>query len=297
VNIPRHWAKAERSVTIGGKRYHLVAWQGSDQSLANAQQKAQAALESRIARKARGEKLGNYPKDGQPLREEIVEEILNPQGERIAVVTRNAAGCLVLNTAQVMFVDLDFANQHVPWKLPSPQSLLEAITGWFKPKPQAPKPPSPFTEEGLLHKVRQWHSQHPEWTMRVYRTRAGLRLLVAHDLFDPMSPTVKQHMQELGADGRYVRLCQSQACFRARLTPKPWRIKGGKMQRPPVRYPWANAQEEKTQRDWERLYHSRIRNFSVCKVLANLGSSLVHPQAEQILLLHDQYVLGDRPLA
>ncbi len=295
MNIPRYWAKAEQTVNIGRKTYHFVAWQGSDVGEQEAQVAAQAALKQRIARKMQGEKLGNYPKNGQPLREEIVEEIFDPQGERIAVITRNAAGCLVLNTARVMFVDLDFANQHLPWSWPSVQSVFKTIVNWFGPK--QPKPLPPQTEEGLLEKVKQWHSQHPDWTVRVYRTRAGMRLLVAHDLFDPASETVRKYMDELGADMRYIRLCQSQACFRARLTPKPWRLKGGKMQRPGVRYPWTNRQEEKIIRDWERTYNSRIGRFSVCKVLANLGSGPVHLEAEQILLLHDQYTLTDQPLA
>lgn len=292
MNIPRYWAKAERTVTLGRNSYHFVAWQGSDLSEQEARAAAHAALEERIARKARGEKLSNYPKDGRPLREEIVEEILNDQGERIAVITRNAAGCLVLNTARVTFIDLDFANQHSTW---TAQSLLKTISSWFSPKQT--KPMSPHTEEGLLQKVHDWHSQHSDWTVRVYRTRAGLRLLVVHDLFDPASETIKQYMDELGADQRYIRLCRSQVCFRARLTPKPWRLKGGRMQRPQVRFPWASSQEERLQREWEQVYNSRIGNFSVCKVLANLGSSPVHPEAEQILLLHDQYTLGDGPLA
>lgn len=293
MNIPRFWAKAEETISIGRQRYHFVAWKGSDESLADAQYLAQQALAERVARKGRGEKLGQYPKDGAPLREEVIETVAGPLGERIAIITRNAAGCLVLNTARVMFVDLDFANQYPRF---SPASLLKSLRGLFAKPPK--KPPSPHTEEGLLYKVQEWHGQHPDWAIRVYRTRAGLRLLVAHDLFDPTSSAIVQAMQELGADMRYIRLCQAQACFRARLTPKPWRLKGGKMQRPGVRYPWANASEEQIQRRWEQTYHSRSGGFAVCKLLANLGSSPVHPEAEQILYLHDQYVLSaDKPLA
>lgn len=289
MNIPRFWAKAEETLTIGRQSYHFVAWKGSDQSLEDAQGLAWQALQDRIVRKQRGEKLGQYPKDGAPLREEVIQEVLNAREERIAVITRNAAGCLVLNTANVMFIDLDFMNQ---WgQVPSLRSLLEGLRAWFA-RPKPPKLPSPFTQEGLLYKVQEWHSRHSDWAIRVYRTRAGFRLLVAHALFDPASPQVEQIMRELGADLRYIRLCRSQACFRARLTPKPWRLKGGKMQRPPVRYPWAGPAEEQAQRQWERTYESRIGGFAVCKLLANLGSSPVHPEAEQVLLLHDQYTLA-----
>ncbi|WP_337871281.1 hypothetical protein [Meiothermus sp.] len=296
MNIPKYWAKAEQTIAIGRQTFHFVAWKGSDESLQDAQRQAQVALADRIARKERGEKLGQYPKDGAPLREEVLEQIFNPSGERIAVITRNAAGCLVLNTARVMFVDLDFANQY-PTLRAAAKSFWEAVGGMFRRPTKAVKTQTP--QDQLLEQVRNWHSQHPDWAMRVYRTRAGLRLLVAHDVFDPTSALVQQAMRELGADMRYMRLCQAQSCFRARLTPKPWRLKGGRMERPPVRFPWASAQEEALQRQWERTYQGRIGNFAVCTLLANLGHSPVHPDAEQILLLHDQYTLSqsDKPLA
>ncbi len=294
MNIPRYWARAQQTVSIGRQTYHFVAWKGSDESLEEARRQAQHALEDRIARKQRGEKLGRYPKDGAPLREEVLKQIYNPSGERIAVITRNAAGCLVLNTAQVMFVDLDFAHQY-PTLQAAAKSVWEAVRGLFRRREYLTQTP----QDRLLEQVQRWHSQHPDWALRVYRTRAGLRLLVAHNLFDPTAASVQQAMQELGADLRYMRLCQAQSCFRARLTPKPWRLKGGRMERPPVRFPWANPLEEQLQRQWEQTYHSRIGNFAVCKLLANLGNSPVHPDAEQILLLHDQYTLAgdDKPLA
>lgn len=296
MNIPKYWAKAEQTIAIGRQTFHFVAWKGSDESPQDAQRQAQVALTDRIARKERGEKLGQYPKDGAPLREEVLEQIFNPGGERIAVITRNAAGCLVLNTARVMFVDLDFANQY-PTLRAAAKSFWEAVSGMFRRPTKAVKNQTP--QDRLLEQVQNWHSQHPDWAMRVYRTRAGLRLLVAHDLFDPTAASEQQAMHELGADMRYMRLCQAQSCFRARLTPKPWRLKGGRMERPPVRFPWASAQEEALQRQWERTYQSRIGNFAVCTLLANLGHSPVHPDAEQILLLHDQYTLSqsDKPLA
>jgi hypothetical protein len=234
MNIPKYWAKAEQTIAIGRQTFHFVAWKGSDESLQDAQRQAQAALADRIARKERGEKLGQYPKDGAPLREEVLEQIFNPSGERIAVITRNAAGCLVLNTARVMFVDLDFANQY-PTLRAAAKSFWEAVGGMFRRPNKAIKTQTP--QDQLLEQVRNWHSQHPDWAMRVYRTRAGLRLLVAHDLFDPTTALVQQAMRELGADMRYMRLCQAQSCFRARLTPKPWRLKGGRMERPPCAFP------------------------------------------------------------
>jgi hypothetical protein len=50
---------------------------------------------------------GYYP--NRPGRELVLEEIKNAAGELLAVVTRNSYGCRVLNTARVMFVDVDLA--------------------------------------------------------------------------------------------------------------------------------------------------------------------------------------------
>ncbi len=288
MNIPRFWAKAERSVTIDGQSYHFVAWKGSDLNVEEAKRLAHHALAERVARKERGEKLGRYPKDGVPLREEIIQDVvLNNQ--RIAVITRNAAGCLVLNTAKVMFIDIDFVN--APYLQGSLKGCLAALfIGWFRDK-------DPRTEEErALDYIKAWHSNHSDWAMRVYRTKRGFRLLVTHDVFNPTSQAVQQVMQDLGADQRYKLLCASQSCFRARLTPKPWRIR---LQRPSVRYPWETPEQELLQRVWETNYHQVIGHYDVCKFVETLGNARIHPEAGQIQQLHDTYVLSalDQPLA
>ncbi len=43
----------------------------------------------------------------RPMREPVLREVKKDNGELAAVVTRNSYGCLVLNTARVMFVDVD----------------------------------------------------------------------------------------------------------------------------------------------------------------------------------------------
>jgi hypothetical protein len=292
MNIPRFWAKAEKSVTIANQAYHFVAWKGSDSSLNDAQRLAEEALAERITRKERGEKLGQYPKDGVPLREEMIEDIKDSRNERIAAITRNAAGCLVLNTARVMFIDLDIVN--APYLHGTLRGCLASLfTGWLRRLSPAE---TRSDEEKVLEHIRTWHSNHPEWAMRVYKTKRGFRLLVTHALFNPRDANVTQVMQELGADKRYMLLCGAQSCFRARLTPKPWRIK---LQKPSTRYPWETPEQELLQREWEEHYHQVIKHYSVCTFVETLGSSNVHLEAEQILRIHDSYVLdaSNKPLA
>jgi hypothetical protein len=289
MNIPRFWARAETSVTIGGQDYHFIAWKGSDINKEDAERLASLALSERIARKERGEKLGQYPKDGVPLREEVIQEIRDSSNTRIAVITRNAAGCLVLNTANVMFIDIDF--DYAPYLRGSLTGCLTALfTGLFRSSRQART-----TEERALDHIRAWQINHSNWTMRIYRTKRGFRLLVTHDVFNPTAEAVQQVMRDLGADNRYRLLCEAQSCFRARLTPKPWRIR---LKRPSVRYPWETPEQELVQREWEETYHQTIGNYAVCTFVETLGTPAAHPEAKQIVDIHDGYVLAsNKPLA
>lgn len=59
----------------------------------------------------------------------------------------------------------------------------------------------------------------------VYRTSAGFRLIVQGKGFTPGSPETRKLMRRFGADYLYATLCDAQKCFRARLTPKPYRIR------------------------------------------------------------------------
>ncbi len=293
MNIPRYWAKAERLVQAGmgapETERRLIVWRGSDVSAEDAQARAQRELEDRIARFRRGERLRDYPGGVRPLREQALETLFAPNGERIAVVTRNAAGFRVLNAARVMFIDLDFASA-LGWDWRQAAAAL-----WARVRGARQAQANP--QERLLAKVRQWHQREAsDWRVRVYRTRAGLRLLVTHALFDPTSKEAQQVMTRLGADARYRRLCAAQDCFRARLSPKPRRLG---LPRPPATYPWGSADEEARQRAWESRYEAAIGRLAVCRLLADLGRQPSLADAERILRLHDAHALSltDKPLA
>ncbi len=64
---------------------------------------------------------------------------------------------------------------------------------------------------------------HPDWGWRIYRTKAGFRLLATHRPVFPSEPLAEEAFQEFKADILYRKLCVNQKCFRARLTPKSWR--------------------------------------------------------------------------
>lgn len=65
---------------------------------------------------------------------------------------------------------------------------------------------------------------HPAEQFRLYETPAGFRIIATHDTVLPKDGVVTEWFEFFHADANYVRLCQAQQCFRARLTAKPWRM-------------------------------------------------------------------------
>ena len=67
-------------------------------------------------------------------------------------------------------------------------------------------------------------TNHPNESFRLYQTPAGFRIIATHDVVLPSDRLVAEWFAYFHADTNYVRLCQVQQCFRARLTAKPWRM-------------------------------------------------------------------------
>src|SRR6202012_2804949 len=171
MNFPQFWAR--------GRSGDFFAWRWSARSLEEAQSLATQAAQALAERFRAGDRpaQGGHYYPNRPFREQVLQEHKNSVGEVSAVVTRNSYGCLVLNTARVMFVDID---------LPEPKP----IGGFFQKlfgKPPAALPAT--TQDGALEKIENWTRSHPEWGWRIYRTRAGLRLLATQGPVDADSST------------------------------------------------------------------------------------------------------------
>ena len=72
--------------------------------------------------------------------------------------------------------------------------------------------------------MREHSRRTPGSLFALYETPNGVRVLALHRTFQPRSDEVTRLFSELGADPAYSRLCRLQACFRTRVSPKPWRI-------------------------------------------------------------------------
>ena len=269
MNFPKFWAK--------GTSGDFSCWRWSFQNLAEAQALANEAARQ-LAQRFRD---GVYPKQGghyypdRPAREQILQEITDARGLS-AVVTRNSYGCLVLNTARAMFVDIDLPEP------PKPRGggFLSKLFG--KPAPQLPQP---NPEYEALARVENWTRNNSPWGWRVYRTRLGLRLLATQGPVESDSRTTDEVFEALGADPLYRKLCKTQKCFRARLTPKPWRCGQGRLNH---RWPWLTPREEQKFQKWQTAYQSASAEWATCAFVRLIGNESVHPEVQVIIKLHDE---------
>jgi hypothetical protein len=281
MNIPKYWAKEiQPAENDSGHRFLLKCWQWSNLSQADADERAKIRARELLIKTRSGQLLQRYAYGQRAMREEIKEGITNRNGDEIGVITRNSYGSLVLNAAGAMFVDVDFDDHGA-----------EAAGGMLKRFLGGKKAESP--EAQSLKSIEAWAVQNPDLGLRVYRTFAGLRCLVTNYLFDPAGADSLRIMSALKADPLYINLCKNQQCFRARLTPKPWRIGAGQ----PPRYPWEDPAQETEYRQWEGEYQLWAANFTACKLVKTFGRDEIHPDISPLLAIHDDMACGDPSLA
>ena len=274
MKIPKFWSRATAETTTPrGGPVRFSCWRSSDTSEAVAHQSALAAARRILDAFLRGKRLDRYEYGCVPLREEVLNQVTHDDGRVLAVVTRNGYGSAVLNTERVMFVDIDFAD--------SANGAKSVFKGLFSRKQKSPEEEK---EERARAAVDQFIAHNPSWGMRLYRTFAGLRAIVTHDVMDPQSTAVLDVLKQLGSDPLYIKLCKAQECFRARLTPKPWRC--GCIPNP-LRHPITDQKLLHWHERWKEDYEARQTRFATCRLMGELGHPFVHPEVLRIVELHD----------
>lgn len=279
----RYWASAEAPLSVPGENPRKVsAYGGSNEGLEEAKRRAQEIATRAASALATGKPKGSYAYGDRALREELVREVTH-NGALAGAITRNAYGSLVLNTSRVMFVDVDYHAGNGA-------DLGAALRSWW-----GRLRGNPSQDEQLLTRFDQFTQSHPSLALRVYRTAAGFRLAATSRPFDAAAEETQQVLSELGSDPLYIRLCRSQECFRARLTPKFWRC--GAV-RPPSRFPWSSTGEEEAYRAWENEYHRIANSFATCAFVTQFGETAVHDEVAPILEIHDRLTIQEgAPLA
>lgn len=286
--IRKFWTDETRTLrTCGGADARFRFRAGSDVSQADADEKAEALFR---AAEAFLQKDGITPDDTREFHDElrriqgfeddsgeyqrpICEEILREIDPR-NVVTRNHYGAEVLNSTDTCFVDVDC----VRW------NFVRAIK-------------SIFSKYG----VGEWAMEtaaklaadpkNADLGFRVYLTAAGARVIVAGDDLEPGSERVQRLFKAFNADKRYARLCDLQKCFRARLTPKPSRLR---VRRPSklgkcVPFPYATESDRLEAKVWIDDYNDRAEHYAVCRFLKAFG----RPVNDAIVDFHDSATRAD----
>ena len=282
MRIPRFWEKAVKETILpDGRRIKSVIWEWSESSAEDAQTKAQKACQRIAARLASEEALPQqYGYGERRPREEIIEELADDEGHINAVVTRNGYGSLILNTSELVFIDIDLPPR-------SPQIRLPAfLLRWLGKEP----PKDPVAER--LENIRSSARAHSKLGFRIYRTCAGFRVVVVNRRMEAHSSLAKKLLNDFDADPLYRRMCENQECFRARLTPKPWRCR---IERPPARYPFATPTDDLAYRRWEQAYLQGTADFGTCQHLENIGPQEIDSSLEKLIELHDRLTKATLP--
>lgn len=321
--VPQFWAEARlqkrghrKQVTV-----HRFGW--SDLSQEDAQTHAEARVREAFDRVQSGEKLPRreYKRPyngavGVPIREEIIER----HGE--SIITRNSYGALCLNTPNALFVDIDLHDPGSAYslrrKLRWPLLLLAVGTGlwmqswwvglvavavaWWlaaliaKRIHAARMRKDGGPEAWANRRIESFMEARPDWQLRQYRTPAGFRLLAVHRTFDPREEEVEQCFNALQTDPLYALMCVRQHCFRARVTPKPWRIGISQHMRPrPGTWP-INPERMADRQHWVSWYESRSAGFAACGYMRTLGGGPVDPRLLEVMELHDRLSGADSGL-
>ncbi len=237
------------------------------QARALAQQRAQNAAAGIPPQTA----LGTYPYPERVLVEPVLERANWQDGAEeieIARITRNSYGASVLNAYRMLFVDVD-TRADPSRKTAGPEAIVE--------------------EKTALSLLEQLVAERPELSFRIYATHSGLRYLCTSHPFDPAAPDTLDLMRRLRADPRYVTLCRVQKCFRARLTPKPWRC---------------HVELPRPRGFFSRLFAPkaafRPEAFATCQFRGAVGgNNQPLPEIADLLARHDELTeaLSGKPLA
>ncbi len=256
MKIYKYWTVEKQKILIDGVEQEVTCYGGSNVSVEDAQGQAREKAQ-KIQRKIAGEKylFEDYESE---IREELLQMV-----DDHSVITRNRYGARVLNVEKLMILDID-----------KPKPAAGGLGGLFKKKDTRPPKEQIFEIVKTLATTK-----YKDLGFRIYETYQGARVIVLGKEFNPRDVATKKMMDEFNCDPLYTLLCNKQGCYRARLTPKPSRmkLKGYK-----VKYP-REGDDSEFQR-WVSEYENMCRSFSVCKLIEQVGAS---QYVTDVVRLHD----------
>jgi hypothetical protein len=257
MKLYKYWTVEKQKILINGEEQIITCYGGSNVSEEEARSRAKDKAE-KIKRKIGGEShvFDRYEAE---IREEILQKI-----DDHSAITRNRYGAQVLNAEHLMILDID-----------KPKSAGGGLGGLFKKKDARPP------KEQIFEMVRGLAAsgKYKGYGFRTYETFQGARVIVLGGNFDPRSSETKKMMDEFNCDPLYTTLCNKQGCFRARLTPKPYRMK---IKPYKVNFPMENIDPEF--QHWLTEYEGESKNFSVCRLIDQVGA---RQPINDVVQIHD----------
>ena len=251
MRIFKYWVQHSKELIIENKKQPSKVYGGSniseDDAIKDAENKlinAQKIIDGELAPD------DNYEAD-------IVEEIIEIIDEN-NIITRNRYGALVLNSKKLMFIDIDEYTKSV-------------VDIFFRA--------NYTTKQLMLKKIEKIASmsKYSELGFRVYETFKGYRVMVCSKDFNPRSNESSFILNEFNSDYLYRMLCIKQNCYRARLTPKPYRIKQKKTK---VIYPDRTEEQQENLLNWIKEYNQKSELFSTCHLVKEFGKINAHKVIE-----------------
>lgn len=278
MNIPKFWIRELRSLG-NGTRVHLRGVSDSSMDEAREKLEERARLWEQLLSQPKVSEAGieNFRRDLRRLdgndEGSYSAGILEPIEQQLDaenIVTRNRYGSLVLNTTRLCFADVD----HFP-----PRGLKQRLAALFH---------GIRDEQRLLDTLRDMSRQDESFGARLYRTAHGWRIILRK--VELGSEQQRRLFAALNVDPLYTKLCDSQQCWRARLSPKPFHLG---LPRFPKLEDSLGAPE--AMGDWVTRYEERSAHLAVCRLIDTVGRSIADP----VLDYHDrstQALKSDLPL-
>ena len=174
-------------------------------------------------------------------------------------ITRNYYGAEIVNLSNIFIADIDIDPFSTIWFMSSKKEYALY-----------------FLE--LVQRDNKWKGN----AYRVYETHSGFRIFITNKYFNPVSNDSKRLLQLLKSDELYSRACGEQECYRARLTPKPCRVGTINLNKTYT-----------TDEQWIIDYNIACKEYVVCKLRLQIGEIL--PEIQEIIDIHDEYVLNSNP--
>ncbi|MET1257202.1 hypothetical protein [Aliikangiella maris] len=249
----QYWVNRQFNIRIGAQKESINILSGSNVSEQDAFEQAIKRCEQVERRIQTKEPLSEYD---IPIKEQV-DTIIDSAN----IVTICRYGAKIINTEQYTILDLD----------DYPLNFFDWFNGMRKLS----------RKERIVAKFLQQIKKYPELgeDFRIYETTKGVRV-IGKKYLAPEGKHYQHIMRKLNVDWLYITLSQKQQCYRARITPKPYRMRFRTIK---IKSP-VDCQTESYQQ-WAKEYAKASERYAVVKFVKSIGLDF---STEPVIKFHDE---------